>query len=425
MEAPPSTRLAIAALAVVLLSVPWAATVQGSQTTVFGPVADAKIVADDAAWAAHMGGSVAIDGDTLVAGEDWDFSQGEDPVRIFVEEADGWRKQATVIGADTRDWDRFGASVDVDGSRVAVGAFRASGSSSSSGAVYVFERSDGAWVETAKVFPEGHATSDLGTAVQLQGDRLFAAGSSAVVDGVNTGAVYVFDHGPEGWTHQATLAPEDGIGGQEFGWSLDADGDRVAVGAPHHPVHGEDSGAAYVFERVDGTWTQVAQLVASDGDAGDHLGEDVALDGDLLLAGAPGEEYQTSVQNGDEVDQAYVFTRGDDGWGEAAVVEPQDAYASKRFGQAVDLEGGTLAVGVKGEGLHHGWVDVFAWTEQGPVFQQRLMGDVPDHFEWFGRDLELDAGTLAVGAPGDGPRPVGGNDGEGAVYVFKDLALPG
>jgi hypothetical protein len=49
------------------------------------------------------------------------------------------------------------------------------------------------------------------------------------------------------------------------------------------------AGAAYVFTRSNGIWSQQAFLKASNAEAGDWFGSSVALDGDTVVVGAPDE----------------------------------------------------------------------------------------------------------------------------------------
>ena len=66
------------------------------------------------------------------------------------------------------------------------------------------------------------------------------------------------------------------------------DGDTLVVGAPYKA---SGQGAAYVYTRTAGeTWTQTAKLVASDGVGNDAFGYSVAIDGDVIVVGAPGDD---------------------------------------------------------------------------------------------------------------------------------------
>ena len=71
------------------------------------------------------------------------------------------------------------------------------------------------------------------------------------------------------------------------GESVALDGDTAVIGAHRSDDSGTiDNGAAYVFTRVGGIWTEQAKLLASDKADGDHFGHSVALDGDTAVIGA-------------------------------------------------------------------------------------------------------------------------------------------
>src|SRR5690606_13989379 len=71
--------------------------------------------------------------------------------------------------------------------------------------------------------------------------------------------------------------------------SVAISGDYAVIGAYQDDDNGSNSGSAYVFERISGTWTQTQKLTASDGAAGDFFGRSVAISGGLVLSGAYGE----------------------------------------------------------------------------------------------------------------------------------------
>jgi len=81
------------------------------------------------------------------------------------------------------------------------------------------------------------------------------------------------------WSQQAELTASDGANNNYFGFSVAVSGSTVAVGAPGYPAVGSNvaQGAAYVFAESGGTWSQQAELTASDGAAYDQLGSSVAV----------------------------------------------------------------------------------------------------------------------------------------------------
>ena len=90
-------------------------------------------------------------------------------------------------------------------------------------------------------------------------------------------------------TQAAKLTASDGAAYDNFGISVAVDGDTVVVGAPGDDGAGADSGSVYVFVKPTGGWatsTETAKLTASDGAALDYFGYSVAVDGDTVLVGA-------------------------------------------------------------------------------------------------------------------------------------------
>ena len=134
---------------------------------------------------------------------------------------------------------------------------------------------------------QAELTASDGTTHDLFGLSAAIFGSTAVVGAPAknsaTGAAYVFVRSGTTWTQQAELTASDGASNDAFG-SVGISGSTVVVGAP-----GKNSGtgAVYVFVRSGTTWTQQAELTASDGVAGDAFGGPVAISGSTVVAGAP------------------------------------------------------------------------------------------------------------------------------------------
>ena len=297
------------------------------------------LTASDAADGDQLGGAVAIDGDYVIAGAQYENEAGELAGAAYVFRKDDnntpldpaddfWVEQDKLTGSDTVADDNFGSSLSISGDRAVVGAWHHSAVGNQSGAAYVFQRDDNAtpenpaddsWIEEAKLVPLDAATFDqFGVAVGIDGDRA-VVGAWLDDDGGNlTGSAYVFRREGVSWIQESKLTASDAAAGDELGKSVSIDGDRIALGAFEDddacandpaPDPNCDSGSAYVYERddnntpldpIDDVWTQTDKLVASDTAPADFFGR-VAIEGTTVIAGSLTDEA------GDQAGAIYVF----------------------------------------------------------------------------------------------------------------------
>ncbi|WP_428265240.1 cadherin-like beta sandwich domain-containing protein [Haliangium sp.] len=254
------------------------------------------------------------------------------------------------------------------------------------GAVYVFEYDGSAWAQTEYIKASNAGGGDLfGLRVALDGDTLAVSAhgeaSANPADPADdtaalAGAVYVFERTGGAWEEVAYLkaAAPDGTpaqpNGDQFGFNISLSGDLLAAGAlfddsPARDIDGdaadntgEDNGSVYVFRRDDvGSWNQEAYIKASNSDNLDLFGQFVALAGDVLAVGANREDSSASGVGGNPDDNSatdsgavYVYRRGDDGtWTEEGYVKSSNIQGGDNLGFNVALSTDTLAVGAAGE----------------------------------------------------------------------------
>ena len=125
-------------------------------------------------------------------------------------------------------------------------------------------------------------------------------------NGTDSGSAYVFDEPAGGWvsmTETAKLVASDGVAWERYGEGAQIDGDRIVVGSVFGYYGATRNGAAYVYDRAGGVWTETAKLGASDGVAGDLFGCYVDLDDDYIIVGAYGDDGAT-----DFTGAAYIYT---------------------------------------------------------------------------------------------------------------------
>src|SRR5262249_25237927 len=156
---------------------------------------------------------------------------------------------------------------------------------------------------------------------------------------LQVGRVYVFVRNGGTWSQQAVFEGDDSCENQTFGWSVSLDGDTLAVGGPygHHP--GGTLGRVFVFQRSGSTWSLQEEIFDSVG-TGRQFGRSVSIEGDTLLVGDP---FQGDGQPG----AAAVFLRSGGTWTELQELGPSDptlnpSLGLDQLGESVSLDGSTF-----------------------------------------------------------------------------------
>lgn len=233
-------------------------------------------------------GSVSVDGDTAVIGQ---FGMTESRVWVWVRSGTTWTVQATFAPAGGGLGTGFGQAVAVVGNTLVVGANLDAQAGSSAGAVYVYTRSGTVWTQQAKLIGSpAFAGRRMGSSVDLQavanGTFELAAGGASNA----ASSVLLFRGSGATWTQTGFLSPTTGMSESWFGGAVDLDGDRLAVGSWRADTTLPDTGSGTVYRRCGAAWVRQCDLVASDASTGDSVGISVAIRGETVALGAPGQD---------------------------------------------------------------------------------------------------------------------------------------
>ena len=150
------------------------------------------------------------------------------------------------------------------------------------------------------------------------------------------------------WAQQQELTASDPAAYGDLGIAVALSGDTAMIGA-----YGNNGtrGAAYVFVRMGGEWTQQQELTASDGAANDMFGGRVSLSGDTAVIAAWGKNANRGA--------AYVFVRSAGVWSQQQEWTPFDPEGDVGFGASVAVSGDTAAVSAPGADNLQGAVYVY------------------------------------------------------------------
>lgn len=290
------------------------------------------------------------------------------------------------------------------------------------------------WGQAQKIVPLDRAQGDFfGQSVTMDGDYAVVGSYRDDLTSGDMGSAYVYRKDTNGdWVeHQKLIAP-DKRQFDQFGFSVDIDGDYLIVGALGQDYDAANSnfigaaGAAYIYEKdANDNWNFVQKLVASQRETTRQLGRCVSISGDYAIVGLDREDFDMSGEN--EVQNAgaaYIYERNTSGvWSEVQKIVASERSTFDYFGyNGIDIDGNYAVIGAMQEDedengvneiLSAGGVYIFerdtngVWNEiQKVVASDRAQGD------YFGWSIAIDDDHLIVGSNQD-------NNFTGAGYVFK------
>ena len=295
----------------------------------------------------HYGYDVGIDDSWVVAGAPkHGATTGRGFLRLYRRNAqETWDPHVTLSSPLGSGDDEYGSALSIWGSDLWVGACKGDLAGVDSGGVYVYRYGVLGWeAQQVLVAPDTSAGDFLGFAVDLEGERGLIGAYGDDTLGTNVGAVWYLERTGGQWVFVERLLPSDGVAHFRWGSRVALSGDLAVVGHPEDDDAGVDAGAVYVFERIGGTWVEVAKLFASDASAGDALGISVDVQGEVLVAGASLHD-GSGAQSG----AAVVFERSDGVWTEIGLLSAPDAQAYDYQGQACAIEGDEVVLGAWGD----------------------------------------------------------------------------
>ena len=452
---------------------------------------DVRFINASGAAIVEYAGLAVLDADGLAVPAR--FESAGDGLRLTIDDRgarypltiDPIAQQAYLKASNTGSGDRFGAAVAASGDTVVVGADledssavgvdgnQADNGALDAGAVYVFVRDGATWSQQAYLKASNTASQDyFGYSVAVSGDTIVvgAVGEDSGNTGVNgdqndngasrAGAAYMFVRIVTSWSQQAYIKASNTGADDYFGASVSVSGDTAVVGAYVEDsgasgVNGDqggngapDSGAAYIFVRSGGTWSQQAYLKASNTGAGDRFGWTASLSGDTAVVGAVNEDSSATGVNGAQGNDgapdsgaAYVFVRSGTMWSQQAYLKASNTETLDWFGWQVSVSGDTVAAGAPSEDSGATGVDsaqgnndafdsgaAYVFVRSGDTWSQQayVKASNTDAGDAFGATLAVSDDLLAVGAPYERSNATGvnGNQGDdsaftaGAAYLF-------
>jgi hypothetical protein len=296
----------------------------------------AKLIASDGAAGDWFGDVLELDGNTALIGA-WRDNLSKGSAYIFEKVGEAWTQTAKLTASDGVAGDLFGFPA-IDDNTIMIGSPYDDDKGANSGSVDIFEKIGGIWAEKGKIYASDTTVGDnFGRYINIEGNQAIIGAESADGNEEGSGVAYIFERINGVWQQTARLTASDGETGDSFSRAVKIDGNTALIGAYGND---QDKGAAYIFEKVAGEWVETAKLTASDGAAGDLFGRSLTIEGGVVVVAARNDD-----DNGKDSGSVYLYEKINGFWTEIDKLVPGDGAAGDNFGKRVDLDGNTLAVG--------------------------------------------------------------------------------
>lgn len=267
----------------------------------------------------------------------------------------------------------------------------------------------------------GHAVAiDDNTAVISAIERIVELGGNSAIKG----GAYVFERVDGIWTETQFL--EHGIDTGFAGNAVAVGGDSILIGSYTDSASALQAGTVYLFEKGTGeAWSLIKELTPSDAAASARFGSAVAIDGDVAVIGAQNALNDSGMYR---YGKAYVYERATgETWSstETRILSPSDATGdtTDQFGCSAAVSADIAIIGAYGKNNVTGAVYVFERQNDGTWAEKQILtasdGQVDDQF---GISVAISGSYAVIGANTED-----GGDGDpaqntGAAYIFERQA---
>jgi hypothetical protein len=323
-------------------------------------------------------------------------------------------------GSDAAALDYFGVSVAVSGDTAIVGAYdHAESGHDGAGAAYVFTRTGGVWSLQQKLTADVPGANDqFGCAVAISGDTaLVGAWNHLVPTTSRRGAAFVFTRSGGVWSQTQELH-SDTTFDDDYGLAVALQGDTALVAAQTHGTAGPPvnaHGSVFVYTRSAGQFGNVQELTGNDVLSAEYFGSSVALDGDTAVVGASRHNHAGA---GTGSGSAFVFTRSGGVWTQQQELWGDNVSTNDMYGVSVAVSGDMVLVGAE---LH--WYlgqpmgSAYVFTRSGTAWTQQKQLTPPDgaSYDYFGQSVALVGDRALIGSSGHDHTTTNKS---GACYIF-------
>lgn len=243
----------------------------------------------------HFGSDIEMTTDKVIIGDSYQYNEA-DSVRsgaVFNTVYDSinqvWLEPEPFYHDTPELGDYFGASLNLSGNKLVVGASRKNTDVNGAGVIYVFELLNNDWFQSHQITDINNLEhSRMGSAVAIKDDLILSNTSPeqiGLTPPVET--VTPFRLIDSTFKTLQPIKPQNASKNDHFGSALSIDNQHLFVGAYlDWNEHGVEKGSVSVYKHVNSEWQLSQKLTPNDPDLTDTFGRTLAHDKNTLMVGA-------------------------------------------------------------------------------------------------------------------------------------------
>lgn len=316
--------------------------------------------------------------------------------------------EQTITDPNGESLEKFGSGgVQLDGDQLII-ASPFSNSGDANGRAHIYAKQNGEWVLEVALDGGNQENYSFGRTVTIEGDY---AAIKSYGQNDNPNKVMIYKKTDDTWDlHQSIV---DEFDSNLFGLAILLKDSKLYIGDPTYDQNANGGGRVLIFSiDAGGDFVLSTEILNLDilSYPDDQFGYSLDVDGDKLVVGMPGFTYDNVPDCG----RVVIFQLIDDDYNYHHIFYEDTPTGDREFGKIVKMENGQLIIGNSSSEPYRK-VDVYIQNEIGWTTEAELTSDANNDYDYFGVDIAISNGMIIVGASHS---EINGNNIQGMVHVF-------
>ncbi|MEZ5471433.1 MAG: hypothetical protein R3E90_06615 [Marinicella sp.] len=217
---------------------------------------------------------------------------------VFRFDGENWNENQIITDWNGYDYSGFGLSISQFNNQTIISAAYKWDQGSplpAIGSVYLFEDDDSQLNLVDEFQSPTSTTQSFGHSINMFENHMVIGIPQDTEYGIETGSAQFLTKEKNTWVHNKLFIPPKGANYWNLGTSMQVSGNRLIVGTGPADLENLEAGASYLYEFNGVNWQLAQEITPSDSAEDDFFGQNVSIDGDRMLIGVTSDITQSHV----------------------------------------------------------------------------------------------------------------------------------